>query len=183
MAYMSTSRYGLWVLGACFAGIALLGNSGCQTPEEGVANKVLADFGLRERPEGYVTGSDRVFERLHEVGQTEMGRMNTENRNGTIEFIQDGLRGQFYKQVKVYEDYTPIDARSVTNRGPNESRKYLGYIEYQYRIYQSPYFSNRTEAEAASANSATEEVGTETYRYEFGAGGSWDGAKGELTRD
>ena len=159
-----------------------LGLAACQTPEEGVASKVLADFGLRDRPEGYVSGTDQVFERLNEVGETEIRRMNTENRNGTIEFVEEGLRGQYYKQVKVYEDFIPVDARSVTARGPNESRSYQGYIEYRYRMYHSPLYNNRTEAQTAQATIPSEEEGRETYRYRFRTGGMWDGAKGELTR-
>ncbi len=172
----------LLVFSAVFLAL-VTGATGCQTPPEGVTNKVLADFGLRDRPEGYVSGSDQVFERLDEVGQTEIRRLNLENRNGTIEFIEEGLRGHFYKQVKVYEEFTPVDARAITTRGPSDSRSYQGYIEYRYRMYQSPYTSNRTEAQAASATIPTETEGREVYRYKFGLGGVWDGAKGELSRN
>jgi hypothetical protein len=55
--------------------------SSCQTDSEGgVVNKVLSDFGLREKPEGYVSETDKVFQRLGEIGATELQRLNLENR-------------------------------------------------------------------------------------------------------
>ena len=55
---------------------------GCQTPEGGVTNKVLQDFGLQERPAGYKSASDRVYENLDGVAVSEMKRMNQAERKG-----------------------------------------------------------------------------------------------------
>lgn len=152
--------------------------AGCETPEGGVTNKVLVDFGVREAPEGYERGSDTVYARLSEVGATEIKRMNGENRHGAISFEQEGLRGAFYKELKVYEDFFPLEA-TATNTGTNRERGYNGYIDYSYTVYQSPRFPTRAEAETASPTIPTGESGRETYRYRFNQGGYWNGGKGE----
>ncbi len=73
----------------------------CQTgPEGGVVNKVLTDFGLREKPEGYVSETDKVFQRLGEIGATELQRLNHENRHGEVKFEQKGARGEYYKYTR-----------------------------------------------------------------------------------
>jgi hypothetical protein len=144
-----------------------------------VVDKVLADFGVGERPEGYVSGSDTVEDRLRAVGQTELKRLNMENRDGTIEF-QDaaGLQGKFYKQVKVYEKAFPVEATAVSKSGPGGDRGYSGYIDYQYRIYESERRNTRTEAAALDANIRTDQTGRERLRYYFTPAGTWDGAEG-----
>jgi hypothetical protein len=161
--------------------VLLLGLSACQTPEGGVANKVLSDFGLKERPEGYVSASDAVFERLDTVGKTELKRMNLQHRHGEVKTETEGLRTKFYKEVKVYEKYYPLDARATPGT-TGASRGFTGSVDYSYKMFQSERFNTRVEAEAASANTPTEQAGRETYSYKFGPTGAWDGDKGELTR-
>jgi len=155
--------------------------AGCQTPEGGVANKVLADFGLKDRPESYESGSDQVADRLDAVGATEIKRLNMAGRQGEIKFEQDGIRGQYYKEAKVYEDYSPLDAQ-IVNRSAQGDRGYVGYVQYRYQIYQSARGSNKAEAMATVADIPTGDSGQEVYRYSFGPTGVWDGAKGEITR-
>ena len=160
----------------------LLGMCSCaRTPGE-VMQKVKYDFGIGEKPEGYVTGTEKVMENLQKVGQSELKRMNMEGRHGEVEFQQESqFKGSYFKRVKVYEDFYPLDARSVSRSAQGE-RGYVGYIEYSYRIRESERMSNRTEASRASATIETTETGRETYRYAFSTSGSWDGREGELTR-
>jgi len=165
-----------------FLVLLALGLAACQRGPDEVFDKVLVDFGLREKPEGYVSGADTVVDRLQAVGDTEMKRMNQEARHGEIKFQEDGLRGLYYKEVKVYERCYPLDAQPVSASSQTDSRGYVGYIEYAYRVYQSPRKSNRAEATAESATISTDEQGRETYRYNFGPGGVWDGGKGERAR-
>ena len=154
---------------------------GCETGPGGVADKVLADFGLRERPEGYVSGTDRVVDRLDTVAQTEMKRMNMEARHGEVKFQDDaGFGGKFYKEVKKYEDSHPLDAQPVS-RASERQRGFVGYVEYRYRIYQSERRDTRAEVEALSANIPTDDGGSEVYRYRFNSGSIWDGQDGERT--
>lgn len=160
---------------------ALIVAAGCATPEGGVANKVLADFGIGEHPEGYVSGSDKVYEQLSEVGASEMKRLNAENRLGEIKYEQEGLRGTYFKEVKVYEDYYPLDAAATTTGSMGE-RGFSGYIEYSYRVYQSPRMATRIEAESATATIPTDDEGREQFRYKFNTGGVWDGTAGERVR-
>jgi len=144
--------------------------------------KVKYDFGIGEKPEGYVTGAELVMSNLSKVGDTEMKRMNMASRHGEIKFQDEGgLKGKFYKEVKVYDACYPLDARAVTKAAEGD-RGYVGLIEYSYRVYQSERFSTRAEAEAASASIPTDISGRETFRYRFSASGVWDGAPGELTR-
>lgn len=166
------------------AGIVILGLlslAACQSGPVSVSDKVLADFGLRERPEGYVTGSDKVFEQLEIVGAAEMKRMNAAQRHGAIKFEESGRRSQYYKEVKVYESFRAMDADGTTGGGTRD-RGYTGIIEYSYRIMQGERKPTRTEAEALSATIPTGEEGKEAYRYNFSSGGVWDGAAGEKTR-
>ena len=166
---------------ALTAAVSALILAGCATPEEGVVNKVMADFGLAERPEGYVSGTDRVFAQLPDVGATEMKRMNLEERHGEVKVQEDGLRVKYYKEVKRYEHATPLDAQPAP-RTSHTDRAYTGFIEFEYVVYQSARKNSRPEAEAATADIPTDERGRETYRYRFTSGGFWDGAQGEPAR-
>jgi len=144
-------------------------------------DKVLTDFGIREPGEDYVAPSDRVFERLDGVGAQEMRRLNAEGRQGTVHFQEETpLTGKYYREVKVYEHYTPLDAQRVS-RGRGQA-EYICYIQYAYTVFQSDRFSTRTEAMAAPADIHTGESGTEVYRYNVGPTGVWSGRRGELTR-
>ena len=158
--------------------LLLLGLPACQTPPEGVANKVLADFGLKERPEGYVSASDEVFKRLDNVGKAELKRMNLTHRHGEVKQETQDLKTRFFKEVKTYEKYYPLDANATAGTA-GSSRGFTAYIEYSYRVFQSPRFETRAEAEASSASDPTDQQGREVYSYKFGPTGNWDGAKGE----
>lgn len=162
--------------------LALLGlvMAGCASSPGSVADKVLADFGLKERPEGYVSGGDRVFDRLATVGATEMKRLNMENRHGEVKFQDAGFGGKFFKEVKKYEDANALDAQPMSRAAAGE-RGFVGYVEYRYRMYQSERRDTRAEAEALTADIPTDESGSEVYRYRFNSGGIWDGQKGERT--
>ena len=161
--------------------MAAFGLASCATDSnQSVGDKVLSDFGLKERPEGYVSKSDEVRQRLDDIGAQELQRLNTEARHGEIRYQQDGLRGYWYKEVRVYESYYPIDAKAIS-RSTRGERGYYGFIDYSYRVYQSPRKQTRVEAQAEEASIPTEEEGRETYRYRFGAGGTWDGNKGRRT--
>lgn len=154
----------------------------CQRSPSEVADKVLADFGLKDRPEGYVSGADQVSDRLAQVGETQMKRMNLRYRDGEVKFQEEGgLQGKYYKEVRVYEQARPIDAQPVS-KGPTGERGYNGYIEYEYRVYQSERKPNRTEAAAAPADVPTDIRGRETYRYRFTPAGTWDGGEGEQVK-
>ena len=153
---------------------------GCQSR---VMQKVKYDFGIGEKPEGYVSASDRVWERLEKVGETEMTRMNVEGRHGEVKFDEeDSLHGKYYKECKVYEKSYPLDVQPVS-RGSTGERGFVGLVEYSYRVYQSARVSSRTEAGAEAANVATDVTGKETFRYNFAANGVWDGAEGERAGD
>ena len=152
-----------------------------RTPGE-VMDKVLGDFGLRERPEGYVSGSDKVVANLTAVGESEIKRLNLAEQHGTVKFQKEGgLQGKYYKEVKVYENFFPIDAQPVGRTAAYEGG-YYGYIDYEYRIYQSERKSTGSEASSENASIATDETGRETYRYSFGTGGAWNGVKGDKTK-
>lgn len=166
-----------------FALMVCLAMCSCATGGGSVIEKVKYDFGIGEKPEGYVSGTDKVMERLDGIGKSETKRMNLAGRHGEIEFEEESqLRGKYYKKVKVYEEYHPLDA-FPTSRSSATERGFIGLVQYSYRIYEGERKANRTEAAAVSANIRTEETGRETYRYRFGQGGTWDGAPGELTRD
>lgn len=165
-------------------GIALLVVvCGCQSGPTDVIQKVKYDFGIGEKPEGYVSGTDRVMENLRKVGEIELKRMNMEGRHGEVKFESGdgGLSGKYFKEVREYDNFYPLDAQPVS-KAAHGDRGYMGYIEYSYRVYQSPRFSNRTEAAAASASIPTNMQGRDVYKYRFNSGGYWDQAEGELTR-
>jgi hypothetical protein len=145
-------------------------------------DKVMYDFGVGEAPEGYVSGADKVFEKLPEVGATEIKRLNAEHRHGEVQFQEDGLHGKYYKETKVYEDYYPLDAQPSSRNSQGDGGGFIGYIEYAYSVYQSPRKDTRAEAAAESASVPTGDSGRETYRYKFSRGGNWDGRKGERSR-
>lgn len=169
--------------GATAAIILCMALAGCQTDgHDSVVDKVMSDFGLRERPEGYESGSDRVFAKLPDVAKTEIRRLNAEARRGQVKFEQEGMRGMYYREVKVYEDYYPLDARALPRTAQGE-RGYNGLIEYSYRVFQSARKPSRVEAESAPADIPTGDAGRETYRYRFTTTGNWDGARGDRTRN
>lgn len=148
----------------------------------GVMQKVKYDFGIGEKPEGFVAPSERILERLAAVGETEMKRLNAQNRQGEVKFQPETeLTGKYYKEIKVYERALPLEANAVTQSSQGK-QGYVGYITYTYRIMQSERKDNRIQAEAASANIPTDVSGQETYRYRFSSGGAWDNREGELTR-
>ncbi|HOV33664.1 MAG TPA: hypothetical protein PLX23_09910 [Candidatus Hydrogenedens sp.] len=154
----------------------------CQSgPEGGVVNKVLSDFGLREKPEGYMSETDKVFQRLGEIGATELQRLNLENRHGEVKFEQKGARGEYYKEVKVYTQYYPMDAKPVSHSGES-GQSYTATIAYTYRIYRSAPKATRVEAQEATADIPMETEGREIYRYSLGPGGVWDGQKGQKVK-
>ncbi|HOC70327.1 MAG TPA: hypothetical protein PLL36_08935 [Candidatus Hydrogenedentes bacterium] len=153
----------------------------CQTDSGNVVDKVLADFGLRDRPEGYESGSDRVFQQMETVGAAEMKRMNTAGRHGEVKFVEDGRRGQYHKEVKVYESFVPVDASGTTGAGARD-RGFSGIIEYRYRILRGEAKPTQAEAAAQNADISSDEIGRETYRYGFSPTGIWDGAPGEPVR-
>lgn len=161
--------------------MALLSAPGCQRSPDQVVDKVLTDFGVREPDEDYVSASDKVLKRLDAVGETELKRLNQAERHGEVKFQQDGIRGQYYKEVKVYESCFPLDAQAL-NTGSRGERGYQGYIEYSYRIFQSARKATRAEAMAASADVPTQEEGREVYRYRFNSSGMWTGGEGERVR-
>lgn len=151
----------------------------------GAGNTVLEDFGIRDRPDEYVSGEDRVFERLQNIGKAELVRLNKDARKGEVKFEDGGpLHGKYYKEVKVYQNFFPIEAQSTTKggTGPNRQRGYAGYIDYAYRIYQSPRKNSRPEAAALNADIPTSQRGRETYRYRFNASGTWLGGKPEFVK-
>lgn len=154
----------------------------CQRSPKEVADKVLGDFGLRERPEGYVAGTEKVMAELDRVGATEIKRLNAEQGKSTVKFQEDGLRGMYYKEVKVYESYYPLDA-SAARRESSGERGYHGYVEFTYRVYQSERRATRTEAMAEAATIPTDDTGREVYRYVFDGGGVWNGGRGQKTRN
>jgi hypothetical protein len=160
----------------------VLSFAGCQGQGgQTVVETVMSDFGLKEKPEGYVSGSDKVVERLNEIGEVEMKRMNQAERLGEVQVEEDGLQVNYYKLVKEYVSYYPVEA-SATSRASDRDRGFVGYIEYRYRMLQGPRKATRTEAQAESATIPSGDEGSETYRYRFNSGGTWDGAKGERAR-
>ena len=163
-----------WFCMACLVG--LLSLAGCQSDGGSVTQKVLADFGIGEHPEGYVSGSDKVYQQLDTVGQTEIKRMNAEGREGQIKFEQDGLKGRYYKEIKVYEAARPVDVKASST---SADRGFVGFIEYEYRLYRGEAKPTRAEAAGQTATISTDVTGRETCRYNFSVSGTWDGGKGE----
>jgi len=168
----------------CAATLVLVLTPGCATGDDNisVAEKVKYDFGIGEKPEGYVSSSDKIMARLDGVGKTEMKRMNSGARHGEINFQEDqALKGMFYKETKRYESYLVLDARSVT-RNSQKGRGFVGFVEYSYQVYQGERRNTRAEAAAQPANIRTEQRGREVLRYNFGPSGTWDGSEGEKAR-
>jgi len=153
----------------------------CQHGPDTVVDTVLMDFGLKERPEGYVSAADKVMEQLRGIGETEMRRMNQEGRLGEVKFQESGAgKGGYYKEVKVYEKHRPLDAKVVSGSA-TDGRGFTGYIEYTYTIYQSPRYPTRIEAQAATANARTDITGSEIYLYRFTSADMWDRNRGDKT--
>ncbi len=163
--------------------VAALCIAGCQGQGgQGVVETVMSDFGLAEKPEGYVSGADKVYEALNAVGEQEMKRMNQTERLGVVKVEEDGLKVNYYKEVKEYVSYYPLDAQA-SSKAADRDRGYVAYLEYRYRVLQGPRKANRTEAQAESATVDTGKEGRETFRYRFNSGGTWDGGKGERTQE
>ena len=157
------------------------GLGACRRSPGEVTHKVLQDFGLEKRPDDYVPPSDRIFGALSNVGKVELKRLNQLHREGEIKYQEDGLQGRYYKEQKVYEGFYPLDVKPVAKTG-RDDRGYNGYIEYAYRIHQSPRKPTRTEALMESASIPTMDEGREIYRYHLSGGGRWDGSKGQKAR-
>lgn len=150
----------------------------CSSPPGGVTNKVMTDFGFRAQPEGHVSATDKVYARLSEVGEVELKRLNRDAQKGEIKYQEKAYRGLYHKEVKVYDRFTPLDARALS-RSSRGAGGYSGFIEYVYVLYRSPGKSSRTEAQAALANIPTDTRGRETLRYRFSQGGQWNGRAGD----
>lgn len=163
--------------------ILVMALGACQGSRPGsVMDNVLSDFGLKERPEGYESTSDRVMKDLENVGKTDIKRLNMESRAGEIAFEETGdFQGLYYKRIKVYQNYYPLDAAAKPRRN-REPGGYTGRIEYSYRIYEGARKRNRTLAAAEDAKLQTNETGHEIYRYDFTSAGTWRGGKGELVK-
>ena len=169
----------------CILSVACCGcKSGSEGGAEGgVVNKVLTDFGLKQKPEGYTTEADKIFGRLNDVGVAEMKRLNLAEQHGVVKFQSDGeLKGKYYKEVKTYESFYPTDVQPTSRSADVNDRGYSAHIEYAYRIFQSPRKGSSAEAQAETADIPTDTIGRETFRYSFGASGEWNGGKGEKTR-
>ena len=98
-----------------------------------VGNTVMQDFGLQERPEGYVSGADNVVKNMQTVGNTEMRRLNLSQRRGEVKFETSELDGTgvYYKVVKVYNRFTPLDAQPASRTSQGQSSGFVGYIQYR----------------------------------------------------
>lgn len=168
-------KFAMVIAALCIAGCA--GQDG-----QGVVETVMSDFGLAEKPEGYVSGADKVYAGLNAVGEQEMKRMNQAERLGEVKVEEEGLTVNYYKEVKEYVSYYPLDAQAA-NKAADRDRGFVAYLEYRYRILQGPRKATRTEAQAESATIDAGKEGRETYRYRFNGGGTWDGARGELSQE
>jgi len=170
----------MWLVLPCQLLLAGLLVTGCQT---GVVNTVLVHWGIRQAPEGTPNETDKIFNKLASVGEIEIKRMNQENQRGKILFQDKGdMRGKYYKESKVYENYFPVDVETAS-RVRGEDQGFVGFIEYSYRIYQSERKTNRTEAEAQAPCIPTDQTGRERYRYAFGPTGEWNSRKGQRARE
>jgi len=147
-------------------------------------NKVLQDFGIQDRPEDYVSGADRVMVTMQDVGKVEMDRMNAAQRRGEVLYDNsDPLKGKFYRMVRMYESYHPLDANAATRTSQTQPVTFVGYIEYDYQEYESTRVETRTEAGTLPADIPTGRRGRETYRYKFDSAGAWNGGRGEPFKD
>ena len=163
----------------CVAMLVLFA-TGCGT----VGDQVLQDFGIQERPEGYVSGSDNVRQNMQVVGNTEMRRLNLAERRGEIKFETSDLDGTgvFYKEAKKYTKFAVLDAQPASRTSQGKAGGFVGYIQYRYEYMEGPRKSNRVEAESSSATIPSGRQGADTFRYRFNSGGVWNGSKGELTK-
>jgi len=140
----------------------------------------LQDFGIKDRPEDYVSGADRVMAKLPDVGKVELDRLNAAQRRGQVLYDKGtGLDGAYYKRVKVYENSHPLDANAASRTNQNSPVSYVGYIEYEFQYYESARKTTRVEAENELASIPSGDRGRETYRYRFDGGGNWTGGRGE----
>lgn len=147
-------------------------------------DKVLQDFGIKDRPEDYVSGADRVMATMQDVGKVEIDRMNTAQRRGEVLFDNtDSLKGRYFRRVREYESFHPLDANAATRTQQNQPVSFVGYIEYDYQVYESTRADTRAEASTLPADIPTGRRGRETYRYKFDAVGNWNGGRGELFKD
>jgi len=163
-------------------GVAVL-LSACMAGCAGAGSKVLQDFGIKDRPEGYESGADRVMARLDDVGKSELNRLNLSQRRGELRYDDtDELHGKYYKVAKKYERFYPVDANPTGRTSATGNRGFVGYVEYSYSYFEGPRKNTRVEAAAQIADIPTGDRGRETYRYRFNTAGVWNGAKGELVR-
>lgn len=147
-------------------------------------NKVLQDFGIQDRPEDYVSGADRVMANMQDVGKVEMDRLNAAQRRGEVLFDDsDSLKGKYFRRVREYESYHPLDASAATRTSQNQPISFIGYIEYDYQVYESTRADTRAEASTLPADIPTGRRGRETYRYKFDGAANWNGGRGELFKD
>jgi hypothetical protein len=159
----------------CFV-LILLSITGCGS----VGNTVMQDFGLQERPDDYESGSDKVLKAMENVGKSELSRLNLSQRRGEIAYQKKDLSTLYYKTMKKYRRSYPIEANSKSRNSQSKSKGFIGYIEYDYEIYESARFINRVEAEAAPAEIPSGQRGREVYSYKFTTSGTWNGQRGSL---
>lgn len=171
---LNTFRYSAWLL------VLTLCIAGCSSNAK---NTVLQDFGLQERSEDYVSGSDRVMTSMRTVGITELKRLNILHQRGEIKFqaSQGDLSGKYYKEVKRYQKSYPIAAQPMPRTGNKNNTGFTGTIDYSYEMYEGPRFNNKTEAEASNATIPSGIKGRESFRYIFTSSGTWNGGKGKAT--
>ncbi len=154
--------------------------AGCGSTGE----KVLQDFGIKDRPEDYQSGADKVMANLSDVAKVELDRMNMAARRGQILYDKGkGLDGAYYKRTKVYDNSRPLDANAATRTNQNNPVTYVGYIEFSFEYYESARKQTRVEAESEIADIPSRDRGSETYRYRFDSGANWTGGKGERYQD
>jgi hypothetical protein len=160
--------------------ILCLAAAGCGS----TGDKVLQDFGIKDRPEDYVSGADRVMVTMQEVGKVEMDRLNAAQRRGEVQYDNsDPLHGRYFRRVRVYESYHPLDANAATRTSQNQPVSFIGYMEYAFQVYESERVETRTEAATLAADIPTGRRGRETYRYKFDSAGTWNGARGESFKE
>jgi len=154
--------------------LILIGITGCGS----VGNTVLQDFGIQERSEDYESGADRVVKAMDNLGKTELMRLNQTQRRGEIKFQKEELTTLYYKTLKKYKRSYPLEANPKSRNSQTKSQGFIGYIEYNYEIFESARFVNRVEAQAAPAEIPSGERGREVYSYDFTSSGVWNGGKG-----
>ena len=117
---------------------------------------------------------------MENVGKTELRRLNQSQRRGEIAIQKNDLSTLYYKTMKKYTRSYPVDANSKSRNSQSKSTGYIGYIEYNYEIYESARFINRVEAQAAPVEIPSGNRGREVYSYDFTTSGTWNGQKGTL---